>query len=96
MGQTDSLIPLLAVELGSVQAALDVASKMLQDSVVAIDAAAEALLARHALDTALSANLQKFIDSCKYACTANLNWSVVSGRYKLGCDSLKGGIQIQL
>ncbi|PVI05614.1 terpenoid synthase [Periconia macrospinosa] len=96
VGQTDSLIPLLAVELGSVQSALDVASKMLQDSVIAIDAAADALLARHARDTALCANLQKFIDGCKYACTANLNWSVVSGRYKLGCDSLKGGIQIQL
>jgi len=96
VGQTDSLIPLLTLELGSVQAALDVASQMLRDSIESIDAAADSLLGRHAHDGALYANLQKFIDGCKYACTGNLNWSIVSGRYRLGCDSMQGGIRIKL
>jgi hypothetical protein len=96
VGQAHSLIPLLAVELGSVQAALDTASQMLQDSIKSVDAAADSLLARHAHDGALCANLQRYIEGCKYACTGNVNWSVVSGRYRLGCNSLQGGIQIQL
>lgn len=96
MGQTHSLVPLLTLELGSVQKGLDVASQMLQDSIRSVDAAAESLLARHTHDRALHTNLQKFIDGCKYACTGNLSWSVVSGRYRLGCKSMQGGVRINL
>ncbi|KAI0186077.1 isoprenoid synthase domain-containing protein [Xylaria flabelliformis] len=52
--QVDTLIPLLSVRLGSVQAAISKATEMLHN------------------------NIQVYIDSCKYACTANLNWSLKS------------------
>jgi hypothetical protein len=96
VGQTDSLIPLLSLELGSVQAALDDASRMMQNSVESIDKAAESLLARYAHDASMYTNLQKYIEGCKYACTGNLNWSLVSGRYRLGSDTTRGGLRIKL
>ncbi|KAF2653977.1 terpenoid synthase [Lophiostoma macrostomum CBS 122681] len=96
VGQTDSLIPLLALELGSVQAALDDASRMMQDSVELIDKAADSLLARYGHDASVHANLQKFVDGCKYACTGNLNWSLVSGRYRLGSNTTQGGLRLKL
>lgn len=96
VGQTHSLIPILALELGSVQAALDAASQMLQNSITSIDAAAESLLANHIYDEVTCVDLRRFVDGCKYACTGNLNWSVLSGRYQLGCKSLRGGIEVEL
>jgi hypothetical protein len=81
VGQTHSLITILTLELELVQAAVDVSSQMLQDSIRSIDATADSLLARHAHHTVLCANLRKVIDGCKYACAGHLNWSVVLGRY---------------
>lgn len=71
----DTLIPLLYVAYeGNAQAAVDSATEMLRDAVARFDNAANALLAEYADDTIVKADIVKFIDSCRYACTANLNW----------------------
>ena len=71
----DSPIPLLYIAHdGNVQAAVDDASGNLRDAVARFDLAANALLEDKAVDKVVKADLAKFIDSCHYACTANLNW----------------------
>ena len=71
----DSLIPLLYIAHNrNAQAAVDDAIRILRDAVVRFDLAANALLEDNADDRVVEANLAKFIDSCRYACTANLNW----------------------
>lgn len=72
----DTLIPLLFIaHERNLQAAMDAAAGMLRDSVARFDLAAKALLAENAGDELVAADLAKFIDSCRYACTANLNFS---------------------
>lgn len=77
-GQVDSLVPLLLIEVDfHIQAAIDRATDDLRVAVHAFNTAADQLTAAHAADPALAANVDKFILSCKYACTANLNWRYV-------------------
>lgn len=71
----DSLIPLLYIAHDrNVQAAVDDATGILRDAVACFDLAANALLQDNDGDKIVKADLAKFIDSCRYACTANLNW----------------------
>ena len=62
---------------GSLQDAVDNAVEMIKSAVKAFDLIAEQLLARHLHDTELTLKLQKYVDGCRYACTANLNWRSV-------------------
>ncbi|KAH7305266.1 isoprenoid synthase domain-containing protein [Stachybotrys elegans] len=94
--QVDTLIPLLSLELGSVQLAIEHATEMVRRSVQRLEAAEKLLLEKYSSHTKLQADLRKFISTCKSACNGNLNWSMTSGRYKLGCSSLKGGLSIVL
>jgi len=94
--QVDTLIPLLADRLGSPQASIDRSSQIVEESVRRLDAASERLLARYAHDEKTRADLGKFIEGCQYACTANLNWSMISGRYKLNLTTMKGGVWVTL
>ncbi|KAG9252051.1 isoprenoid synthase domain-containing protein [Emericellopsis atlantica] len=94
--QVDTLIPLLADRLGSPQASIDRSSQIVEESVERLDAASERLLARYAHDEKTQADLGKFIEGCQYACTANLNWSMVSGRYRLNLTTMKGGVWVTL
>ena len=72
----DTLIPLLFIaHERNLQAAMDAAAGMLRDSVGRFELAANALLADNAGDELVAADLARFIDSCRYACTANLNFS---------------------
>lgn len=71
----DSLIPLLYnAHDRDVQAAVDHATKIVRDSVKKFNLAADALLEHNADDQELKADLTRFIDSCRYACTGNLDW----------------------
>lgn len=71
----DSLIPLLYIAHDrNAQAAVDEAIQILRTAVARFDIAANALLEDNADDQVIQANLVRFIDSCRYACTANLNW----------------------
>lgn len=71
----DSLIPLLFLaHHQNAQAAVDHATKLLEDLIKRFKLAADALLEHNSADQAVRADLTKFIESCRYACTANLNW----------------------
>ena len=53
---------------------MDHAIAILGDAVLGFDLAANALIEDVTGDKILEADLTRFIDSCRYACTANLNW----------------------
>ncbi|KAI1389854.1 terpenoid synthase [Hypoxylon trugodes] len=76
--QVDSLVPLLTLQLGSVQGAMDHAVDMVRTSVRRLDAAEAQILRRYASTPKVQEDILKFIDGCKYACTSNLNWRYVT------------------
>ncbi|KAI1104702.1 terpenoid synthase [Jackrogersella minutella] len=96
LSQVDSMIPLLSLELGSVQAAINHATEAVRSSIQKIDAAEAEILARYSSTPEVREDIRKFIEGCKYACTCNLNWSLITGRYKLDCQSMKGGLHMTL
>jgi hypothetical protein len=67
-------VPLLFLELGSVQAAVDRAADMIRSSVRRFDEAESEILASFSHDPEALESIRKFIEGCKFACTANLNW----------------------
>jgi hypothetical protein len=77
--QTDSLIPLLYVQHGSLQKAIDVAARSISSSVAEFDQISSQVVNRDFDNEDMRANLKRFIDGCKYACTANLNWGYIHG-----------------
>jgi hypothetical protein len=79
----DSLIPLLYLQEGSLQGAVDKAMSILHASVASFEVCSQKLLARNAHDAKVQRQVQQFIDSCKYACTGNINWRSVSPPWRL-------------
>ena len=51
----------------NLQAAMDIATGMVKDSLTRYELAADALLKENAADRLVKAHLAKFIDSCRYA-----------------------------
>ncbi|KAI1320497.1 isoprenoid synthase domain-containing protein [Xylariaceae sp. FL0255] len=95
--QADPLIPLLSHKLGSVQAALDEAARLVSQSIQRFEVAESKLLTFYAKGSlSMYTMLTNHITACKLACTANLNWSLVSGHYLIGCSSAANGVEIQL
>ncbi|KAI0383154.1 terpenoid synthase [Hypomontagnella monticulosa] len=94
--QVDSLVPLLCLQLGSIQEAMNRAAEMVRSAIERLDAGEKQILDRYSSTPEVQEDIRKFIDGCKYACMANLNWSLVSGRYKLNCQSMSGGLNITL
>ncbi|KAK6950950.1 hypothetical protein Daesc_007478 [Daldinia eschscholtzii] len=76
--QVDSLIPLLSLQLGSVQAAVNYAVEIVHSSVLRFEAAEKRILQRYSSMSEICEDIRKFIDGCKYAATANLNWRYVA------------------
>lgn len=71
----DTLLPLLYIAKdGNIQAAMSDAVGMLENAVGRFNLAANDLLEGSSGDQTVTTNVAKFIDSCRYACTANLNW----------------------
>ncbi|XXH02823.1 hypothetical protein Hte_009210 [Hypoxylon texense] len=81
--QVDTLIPLLVVRLGSVQAAVDYATDMIRSSIQRLEVAEKDILNRYETDPKAQ-DIQRYIDGCKFACTANLNWRSVSRTAETG------------
>lgn len=73
-GQVDSVVPLLSLKTGSIQAAVNEASKMVENSIRQLDDAERQILDRYSGEPLSHDQLKSFITSCKYACTGNLNW----------------------
>ncbi|KAL8668511.1 MAG: hypothetical protein Q9168_006865, partial [Polycauliona sp. 1 TL-2023] len=76
--QVDSLIPLLYKRYGTLETAMEKANQILHESVAALELSAEKLLARYGTDSELRRKIQQTVHGCQCACTANVNWSVVS------------------
>ena len=53
-------------------------------------------IARYIDDEATSATLRSLIDTCRFNCTGNLYWSLRTGRYGIGQQSMAEGTVIQL
>ena len=79
-GQVDSLIPLLYLRHGNLEAAMDAAIVSLKTSIAAFEFSSRRLLDRYSDDTDTFVSLDKFIHGCRCACTANLNWRSVIPR----------------
>ena len=80
----DSLVPLLYVRCGSLEAAMENATAVLENSIATFESSSRQLLERYAAEPELHNNLEKFVHGCKCACTANLNWrSVAPARWHL-------------
>ncbi|KAI0549736.1 terpenoid synthase [Xylaria curta] len=92
----DTLVPILFLEHGSLQAAIDHAISMVQSSIERLDLAEKELLERYSSSATLTKNLELFIRSCKYACTGSLNWSLQTKRYNVNVDPTSGAIHITL
>ncbi|KAI2473190.1 terpenoid synthase [Annulohypoxylon bovei var. microspora] len=94
--QVDSLVALLSLELGSVQAAINHAVDIVRSAVHRLEAAESEILERYSSMPKTHEDIRRFVEACKYACTSNLNWSLTSGRYRLNCQSMKGGLHVTL
>ncbi|KAI1462518.1 terpenoid synthase [Annulohypoxylon moriforme] len=94
--EVDSIVALLSLELGSVQAAVNHAVEIVRSATRRLEAAEKDILERYPSMPGFQEDIRKFVDGCKYACTANLNWSLTSGRYGLNCQSMKGGLHVTL
>ena len=95
-GQIDSILPILFAKHGSMDAAMSIAASLIVQSIRSLDIAAERLLQQHGKDLVSRRDLRAFINSCKYACTGNLNWSLVSGRFQICQTTTKDGILVTL
>ncbi|KAI0885574.1 terpenoid synthase [Annulohypoxylon maeteangense] len=94
--QVDSLVALLSLECGSVQAAVNHAVGIVRSATLRLEAAERDILDRYSSMPAVQEDIRKFVEGCKHACTSNLNWSLTSGRYRLNCQSMKGGLHVTL
>lgn len=94
--QVDTLIPILYTQHGTLEGAVAEALEMIHISIANFEVAAQQLLERYHSNKELHSNLQKWLHACRCACTSNLNWSLGSGRYKLGAQSLSGGLTVSL
>ena len=82
-GSTESLVPILYSELGSIQAAVIKVLAVIEETIKDFDAHAEKLLQRFGNDPDVDEMaLQRFIQGCRYFCTGNLSWRYV--RYLFG------------
>ena len=56
---------------------MDIAVGILRTSIEAFDKSAQQLLDLLSYDAETYGKFEKFINGCRYACTANLNWRLV-------------------
>lgn len=96
--ETDSLVPILVGQGKDLQAAMDHGFDMVRNAKRSLDAAAIRLqeTVKASYSETVADDVEKFVESCRMACTGSTNWSVESGRYKIGVPSLKGGLLICL
>ena len=74
-GQVGTLVPILLFEYGNVQAAVDVATDLIRESVEMFDHAAQALISKRGHDPETAAELADFVQACRNACTCVVEWT---------------------
>ena len=73
-GYVDSLVPILAIELGSMQKAIAHVMDAIRANVQEFDVVANRILGQYATDVRVVKSLQRFVDGCRYMCTGNITW----------------------
>ncbi|KAI1149850.1 isoprenoid synthase domain-containing protein [Nemania diffusa] len=80
--QVDSIVPLLLLKCGSLQAAVDEATHMAASSIDRLEAAERDTMNHYSSATEeVQEEIRLQIKACKLACTGNIHWSLISGRY---------------
>jgi len=93
----DSVIPLMYVQLGSIQAAMDKTMEFVAAMIKVFDEAERRLYKRYGDATPeLQDQLRRFIDGAKYYSTGNLTWSLTTKRYGVTQDELIRGATVTL
>ena len=92
----DSLVPILYHHYGDMDMVVSKVVAMVEKEVQAFDRTAEKLLEKYIDDADISATLRALIDTCRYNCTGNLYWSLRTGRYGIGQQSMAEGTVIRL
>ncbi|CAF9937923.1 MAG: hypothetical protein HETSPECPRED_000710 [Heterodermia speciosa] len=87
--QVDTLVPLLAHRYQDAQVAVDIAISMLKNALENFEKAAALLLAE---EPRAREDIIKFIDACRFACTANFKWSFNCRRYGLKAEDVVDGV----
>ncbi|KAI1348232.1 terpenoid synthase [Xylaria sp. FL0043] len=94
--QADTLIPLLFLESKSAQTAVDEAVLMISRSIARLEATESEMMDSYSASSETQDMLRVYIEACKIACTGNLNWSLLSGRYQIHCTSTANGLEVVL
>ena len=76
-----SLLPLLYANAGSLQCAVDEIVAAVKTAAEDFDTIAERLRKKCGNDAALLQDLEVFMNSCRYNCTGNVGWSLMTRRY---------------
>jgi len=97
-GEADSLIPNLVSQGKSPQASMDHAFSIIQNAKLELDTAALRLLAKVAVthNESVFRDVETYVDSCRIPCRGTTDWSIESGRYRIGVPTLKGGVELLL
>ncbi|KAI0179742.1 hypothetical protein GGR52DRAFT_528172 [Hypoxylon sp. FL1284] len=69
---------------------------MVREAIEHFDVAEENILECFAASPDAVEAIRRFIEGCKLACTANLNWALSSARYKLHNQSMTDSMEIRL
>ncbi|KAF3934723.1 hypothetical protein ABW20_dc0106445 [Dactylellina cionopaga] len=88
-------VAILYHEHQNIQAAVDETFKMISDSTVMFEAAANRMLEKYATHPNLGA-VEAFISGLKLICTGNVTWSSQTRRYQLGVDKFDGTTSITI
>ena len=93
MQENVSLLPLLYANTGSLQSAVDEIVAAVRTSAEDFDIIAERLRKKCKNDAALLQDLEVFMNSCRYNCTGNVGWSLMTGRYGMEqCEQYGEGL----
>ncbi|KAI0405461.1 terpenoid synthase [Xylaria palmicola] len=96
LSQADTLIPLLFLKSRSIQGAIDEAAAIVSKSIERLETAEDKILSHYSGSPKTQEMIRDHINACKLACTANLNWSLVSERYQLHVKTTANGIDVVL
>ncbi len=87
-----ALLGLLYAKTANLQLAVDEVVAEIYRGCDELEESAAKLRAKYIHEPEILPDLEIFIDTCKYFCTANVSWSLVSERYQMASmKRLEGG-----
>jgi hypothetical protein len=92
-GQVDTILPLLYLRHGSIEAAVEAAVEMMRESVRKTDEAVEVLERKYKGHPELE-NVRKIVHACKVTPPGNYYWTLRSGRFGVHQEDARNGITV--